>query len=147
MVHSNVDWSQYGDHTRRALAVVLTHALPSLDAQSDMASEIAAFLECIELWTLEKAAARGLLTLMGRLAEREWSGVGASFRLARCKHGVHQAAKQGNLSVLQWWVSDYLAYAGDLRDVYRVAVYYGHLHVVQWLHANTPFGCWMMKQS
>lgn len=117
-----------------SVRLVLMYASSPLNALSHVGACISEFLDCTDLWTLEKAADRGLLKLMDRFAEREWSDVGADFRLARCKHSANRAASRGMLEVLQWWIDSYLTYDGDLQDLYKDAIYYGHLNVVQWLY-------------
>lgn len=98
---------------------------------------VSTFLDTSGNWTLEQAASKRLVGLMDRLALREPPTVSTTFRLRRFQNGTANAAADGSVAVLQWWMQSYLPNEPlDQNDCVARAALHGHLHLLQWLQSQ-----------
>lgn len=111
----------------------------------DIAGRVEELADCSVNWTLETASRAGFVHLLDLLAAQEWPGVRATFRRLRCRYAVGEAASDGKLDVLEWWLSSY--YGGrELRGacdtVFELAIARGHYHLLDWMntHDKIPMG-------
>ncbi|CAI5738929.1 unnamed protein product [Peronospora destructor] len=97
---------------------------------------IESFLDFSTLWTLQKVACSGYLSLLKRLGERNAEitehGMDRSLQIA--------ASEGGYLDIVQWLT----AYRPNVKistHAMDAAALRGHLKVVKWLHKNRGEGC------
>lgn len=99
-------------------------------------------------WTLESASHAGFVRLLGRLVARERAAQSSSNHRQQqqissskeqFERAIRQAAVAGHVPVLAWWCHEFLPdqwNAQHNREIWEIAASRGHLHVVQWLHAQ-----------
>ncbi|CAI5710839.1 unnamed protein product [Hyaloperonospora brassicae] len=100
-----------------------------------VAKLIESFLDRSTLWTVQKAACRGYLSLLHRLGERN-----APITAHGVDWSMQIAATEGHLDVVKWLT----AYRPEMTISTRAmdaAALQGHLDMVQWLHTNRSEGC------
>lgn len=98
-------------------------------------NQIEANLDESANWTLNKAARRGFVHLMQRLAATET--VSHHYRIERFSGAMRTAARHGFVYVMEWLSSSYLR-NGVVRGALREAVLGDHLAATQWLHNQYP---------
>ena len=96
---------------------------------------IESFLDCTTLWTVQKAACSGYLSLLNRLRKRN-----ATITAHGMDWSMQIAAIEGYLDVVKWLT----AYCPEMKistQVMDAAALQGHLDIVKWLHINRSEGC------
>ncbi|CAI5744007.1 unnamed protein product [Peronospora destructor] len=101
---------------------------------------IESFLDFTTLWTLQKAACSGYLSLLKRLGERNAEftehGMDWSLQTAASEGG---AAAGGHIDVVQWLHKNRTE--GCTTEAIDTAAAGGHLATFQWLWSNRTEGC------
>lgn len=99
-------------------------------------NQIEANLDKTANWTLSKAARRGFVHLMQRLAATET--VSHHYRIELFSEAMRTAARHGFVFVMEWLSSNYLP-NGVVRGALCEAVMGNHLAASQWLNNQYPF--------
>lgn len=130
-----------GDHGPPLLAqvAVVWRSRPQLEGLPHVAQALEELLDQTGHWTLEAATKAELPHLLLRLTAQESdskrSPDWATFRELRFLHGAIEAAKGGNLSLIQAWRA-YFPQGNATAKIFEVAAKTDDVALVQWLHSQ-----------
>lgn len=124
-------------------AALVCRTCPETAELSHVTQSISAFADPFEsIWTLEslshdgpkKSSEEDCVRRLDRLLIQEASGFGSLYRLKRFDHAVEQAAVDGHLLVLDWWLTKYLPLTEEnVLSIVMVAAKNKRIHVLDWL--------------
>lgn len=121
-----------------SVAVVCRASHPPLDGVESVVWKIEAFLEPT-WWTVPRVCASatlpGMSRLLTRAAAREPPDMDPIYKRKLFTDALVTCARRGDLPIIQWLMEVYLP-TGRVRTAIQETVRHGHLHVLQWLHAN-----------